>query len=218
MWDYETIDNADITEDSSVFEMEPLTEIRVGSNVSIKSLVRSADPDTPTLWYAQDANGAIWKVDVIVSHTVSGHTSPCVMHAHAPYLSCAPLCCVAVLPALSPTEAVPREDDAIPLWSHHGDGGVCQGETGGAHLSRRWVCSSACAYVRMHQHVRTYVCTYIGLTSSTVLLYTELTVPFCVTLGALQEVLLCTTTRCVRTCADQSSLVVGLPSSGHLSR
>ena len=72
MWDYETIDNADITEDSSVFEMEPLTEIRVGSSVSIKSLVRSTDPDTSTLWYAQDANGAIWKVDVIVSHTVSG--------------------------------------------------------------------------------------------------------------------------------------------------
>ena len=72
VWDYETIDNADITEDSSVFEMEPLTEIRVGSNVNVKSLVRSTDPDTPTLWYAQDANGAIWKVDVIVSHTVSG--------------------------------------------------------------------------------------------------------------------------------------------------
>lgn len=55
-----------------MFEMDPLTEIRVGSGVSIKSLVRSTDPDTPTLWYAQDANGAIWKVDVIVSHTVSG--------------------------------------------------------------------------------------------------------------------------------------------------
>ena len=77
MWDYETIDNADITEDSSVFEMEPLTEIRVGSNVNVKSLVRSTDPDTPTLWYAQDANGAIWKVDVIVSHTVSGLVYAC---------------------------------------------------------------------------------------------------------------------------------------------
>ena len=29
MWDFETIDNADISEDSGVFEMEPLTEIKV---------------------------------------------------------------------------------------------------------------------------------------------------------------------------------------------
>ncbi len=29
VWDFETIDNADITEDSTVFEMEPLTEIKV---------------------------------------------------------------------------------------------------------------------------------------------------------------------------------------------
>ena len=29
MWDFETIDNADISEDNSVFEMEPLTEIKV---------------------------------------------------------------------------------------------------------------------------------------------------------------------------------------------
>ena len=71
MWDYDTIDSADITEDNTVFEMEPLTEIRVGHGVYIKTLVRSADPEDTTLWYAQDANGAIWKVDVFVSHTVS---------------------------------------------------------------------------------------------------------------------------------------------------
>lgn len=29
VWDFETIDNADITEDNIVFEMEPLTEIKV---------------------------------------------------------------------------------------------------------------------------------------------------------------------------------------------
>lgn len=70
--------------------MDPLTEIRVspapitdiychngcghhqvGHDVSLKTLCRSADPDTPTLWYAQDAAGAIWKVDITASHTVS---------------------------------------------------------------------------------------------------------------------------------------------------
>jgi WD40 repeat protein len=68
VWDYETIDNADITEDNTQFEMEPLTEIRVGTKVSIKSLVRCADPEMTTMWYAQDANGVIWNVDVIDSH------------------------------------------------------------------------------------------------------------------------------------------------------
>ena len=30
VWDFETIDNADITEDNTLFEMEPLVEIKVG--------------------------------------------------------------------------------------------------------------------------------------------------------------------------------------------
>jgi WD40 repeat protein len=69
VWDFETIDNADITDDNAVFEMDPLTEIRVGHDVSLKTLARSADPDAPTLWYAQDAAGAIWRVDITSSHT-----------------------------------------------------------------------------------------------------------------------------------------------------
>ena len=44
--------------------------LQVGNDVSVKSLARSVDPDTPTLWYAQDAGGAIWKIDIAVSHTV----------------------------------------------------------------------------------------------------------------------------------------------------
>ena len=73
-----------------MFEMEPLTEIKVlillqciammmvhdtytqvGSDVSLKSLTRSADINNPHLWYAQDSNGAIWRIDIVVSHTVS---------------------------------------------------------------------------------------------------------------------------------------------------
>ena len=45
--------------------------LQVGNDVSLKSLARSVDPDTPTLWYAQDAGGAVWKIDIVVSHTVS---------------------------------------------------------------------------------------------------------------------------------------------------
>lgn len=45
--------------------------MQIGHDVSIKSLSRSCDPDTPTVWYVQDAKGAIWKVDLVVSHAVS---------------------------------------------------------------------------------------------------------------------------------------------------
>ena len=70
MWNFETIDSADISDESATFEIEPLTEIRVGNSVCFKSLVHSVDPDMPNLWYGQDASGAIWKIDVVVSHTV----------------------------------------------------------------------------------------------------------------------------------------------------
>ena len=45
--------------------------LQVGSDVSLKSLTRSADINNPHLWYAQDSNGAIWRIDIVVSHTVS---------------------------------------------------------------------------------------------------------------------------------------------------
>ena len=48
-----------------------VTHTQVGSDVSLKSLTRSADTNNPHLWYAQDSNGAIWKIDIVVSHTVS---------------------------------------------------------------------------------------------------------------------------------------------------
>ena len=70
VWDFETIDSADITEDNPTFEMEPLAEIKVGHDVNLKTLSQAAIPDSPTLWYAQDAAGAIWMIDVIVSHMV----------------------------------------------------------------------------------------------------------------------------------------------------
>ena len=71
MWNFETIDSADISDESATFEIEPMSEIKVGHNVCFKSLVRSVDPETINLWYGQDASGAIWKIDIVVSHTVS---------------------------------------------------------------------------------------------------------------------------------------------------
>jgi hypothetical protein len=53
VWDFETIDTADTTDESELFEMEPMNELQVGSNVQLKSLVKSTDPEEPTMWYAQ---------------------------------------------------------------------------------------------------------------------------------------------------------------------
>ena len=69
MWDFETIDTADVTEEADCFEMEPMNELKVGNDVQLRSIVKSADPEEPTMWYAQDANGGIWKLDLSFSFT-----------------------------------------------------------------------------------------------------------------------------------------------------
>ena len=53
MWDFETIDTADTTDEAEVFEMEPMNELKVGNDVQLRSIVKSADPEEPTMWYAQ---------------------------------------------------------------------------------------------------------------------------------------------------------------------
>ena len=53
MWDFETIDTADTTDEADVFEMEPMNELKVGNDVQLRSIVKSADPEEPTMWYAQ---------------------------------------------------------------------------------------------------------------------------------------------------------------------
>ncbi|XP_064651335.1 cilia- and flagella-associated protein 44-like isoform X2 [Lineus longissimus] len=70
VWDFESIDTADVTDDSPIFEMEPMNELNVGTgDVRLKSIIKSVDADEPTLWYAQDAYGGIWKLDLSFSHT-----------------------------------------------------------------------------------------------------------------------------------------------------
>ena len=56
VWDFETVDTADVTDESSVFEMDPMNELHVGNNVSLKTLVKSVDSEEPTIWYAQVRN------------------------------------------------------------------------------------------------------------------------------------------------------------------
>ena len=55
VWDFEMIDTADAVDDSGLFEMEPMNELRVGSiNVQLYSLEKVVDEvNDITTWYAQ---------------------------------------------------------------------------------------------------------------------------------------------------------------------
>ncbi|KAL2085147.1 hypothetical protein ACEWY4_018467 [Coilia grayii] len=66
-WDFESIDQADCTDDSGLIELEPMNEMVVGRNVSLVSMVKSPCLDCP-IWFAQDSNGAIWKLDLSFSN------------------------------------------------------------------------------------------------------------------------------------------------------
>ncbi|CAB1452581.1 unnamed protein product [Pleuronectes platessa] len=76
-WDFETIDAADSSMESSRFEMEPLNELEVGNNVCLSSAVKSPQPDS-FVWFAQDSCGAIWKLDLSFTHTAK-----CLFSFHA---------------------------------------------------------------------------------------------------------------------------------------
>ncbi|KAM6975484.1 cilia- and flagella-associated protein 44-like [Tautogolabrus adspersus] len=67
-WDFEGIDSADSSDRSSKFEMEPMNEMVVGHNVCLSSMVKSSTPDS-FVWFAQDSNGAIWKLDLSFTYT-----------------------------------------------------------------------------------------------------------------------------------------------------
>ena len=57
VWDFETIDTADITDESPIFEMEPMNELKVGKEAKLRSIVKSCDPEEPTMWFAQ-----VWEI------------------------------------------------------------------------------------------------------------------------------------------------------------
>uniref|UniRef100_A0A3P8T274 Uncharacterized protein n=1 Tax=Amphiprion percula TaxID=161767 RepID=A0A3P8T274_AMPPE len=66
-WDYELISGADSDTDSGRFEMEPLNEMVIGRNICISSMVKSSLSDS-FIWFAQDSNGTIWKLDLSFSN------------------------------------------------------------------------------------------------------------------------------------------------------
>ncbi|XP_075857541.1 cilia- and flagella-associated protein 44 isoform X2 [Microcebus murinus] len=67
IWDFETIDTADIVDETGLLQIEPINELQVDKNVKLFSMVKMNETGS-NLWLAQDANGAIWKLDLSFSN------------------------------------------------------------------------------------------------------------------------------------------------------
>ncbi|PWA16165.1 hypothetical protein CCH79_00020620, partial [Gambusia affinis] len=80
-WDFEKINMATMSDSSSSrFEVEPINELLVGYNVCLTSVVRTCMPDS-FMWFAQDSNGTIWKMDLSFTNTAAD--PECLFSFHA---------------------------------------------------------------------------------------------------------------------------------------
>ncbi|XP_019404351.1 PREDICTED: cilia- and flagella-associated protein 44 isoform X2 [Crocodylus porosus] len=80
VWDFETIDTADSVDDTGLLEMEHMNELLVGKNVNLSFMMKIHDHGQP-VWYAQDSNGAIWKLDLTFSNVT--HDPECLFTFHS---------------------------------------------------------------------------------------------------------------------------------------
>nr|KAF6477292.1 cilia and flagella associated protein 44 [Molossus molossus] len=67
IWDFETIDTADVIDETGLLEIEPINELHVDKNVKLYSMIKMNDAGN-NFWLAQDSNGAIWKLDLSFSN------------------------------------------------------------------------------------------------------------------------------------------------------
>ncbi|XP_045041713.2 cilia- and flagella-associated protein 44 isoform X2 [Desmodus rotundus] len=67
IWDFETIDTADVIDDTGLLEIEPINELQVDKNVKLFSMIKMNETGN-NVWLAQDSNGAIWKLDLSFSN------------------------------------------------------------------------------------------------------------------------------------------------------
>ncbi|CAF3878718.1 unnamed protein product [Adineta steineri] len=66
VWDFETIDTAEGNDEGSKMEIDPLNELRVGTDSKLMGITHGVVDDM-SLWFAQDAKGNIWKLDLTFS-------------------------------------------------------------------------------------------------------------------------------------------------------
>ncbi|RMC07720.1 hypothetical protein DUI87_17199 [Hirundo rustica rustica] len=80
MWNFEVVDTADPVDDTGLVEMEPMNELWLGKNVSLNFMTKIRDHGQP-FWYAQDTNGAIWKLDLTFSNMTHDPERVCTFHS-----------------------------------------------------------------------------------------------------------------------------------------
>ncbi|KAM9695944.1 cilia- and flagella-associated protein 44 [Dama dama] len=67
IWDFETIDTANVIDETGLLEIEPINELQVDKNVRLFSMIKMNEVGN-NFWLAQDSNGAIWKLDLSFSN------------------------------------------------------------------------------------------------------------------------------------------------------
>ncbi|KAM5276565.1 cilia- and flagella-associated protein 44 isoform 2-T2 [Hipposideros larvatus] len=67
IWDFEAIDTADTVDETGLLEIEPINELQVDKNVQLFSMIKMNEAGN-NVWLAQDASGAIWKLDLSFSN------------------------------------------------------------------------------------------------------------------------------------------------------
>ncbi|XP_017587422.1 PREDICTED: cilia- and flagella-associated protein 44 isoform X1 [Corvus brachyrhynchos] len=80
VWNFEVIDTADPVDDTGLVEVEPMSELWVGKNVSLNFMTKIHDHGQP-FWYAQDTSGAIWKLDLTFSNMTHDPERVCTFHS-----------------------------------------------------------------------------------------------------------------------------------------
>ncbi|XP_019507772.1 PREDICTED: cilia- and flagella-associated protein 44 [Hipposideros armiger] len=80
IWDFEAIDTADTVDETGLLEIEPINELQVDKNVQLFSMIKMNEAGN-NVWLAQDASGAIWKLDLSFSNIT--HDPECLFSFHS---------------------------------------------------------------------------------------------------------------------------------------
>ncbi|VDK88098.1 unnamed protein product, partial [Dibothriocephalus latus] len=81
-WEFEAVDTAECPSEGALFELEPMNELQVDTDAKLMFLEKVVDRET-IFWYCQDANGAVWKLDLSFSHTSAAPQKILSYHAGA---------------------------------------------------------------------------------------------------------------------------------------
>ncbi|XP_048588414.1 cilia- and flagella-associated protein 44-like isoform X2 [Nematostella vectensis] len=130
VWDFESIDNADTTEEGSLFEMDPMYELKVGADVKLMSMQKAVNSEAP-IWYAQDAAGGIWKLDLSFTHT--SHAPERLFSFHAGHITGLDTSPVAHLVATT------GEDYTVRVYDYLSKKQMCQSRYSTGGTSLLWV-------------------------------------------------------------------------------